>query len=93
MSLILTIVIVVYVGVGAVVAFNGWMTWSVARSMQRDYDGRQLDYLGNDFVERQRAKYEREAREGARLFTQSPLWPLLALGALARMINDARGDQ
>lgn len=87
--------VVVYVAVTIVVAFTGWSNWSIARDMQLSYED-DTDalphYLGSDFIKRQRAKYERESLEGARLFRQSPLWPLLALGVLARLINDSRKD-
>lgn len=74
-------------------AFVGWSNWSVARHVLRtNYGPDQPDYLGTDFVERQRARYERDALAGARLFTHSPLWPLLALGALARLISDSKKD-
>ncbi len=82
---------IVYVAVTMVVAFTGWSNWSIARGMQRDYEAPdQPEYLGTDFIERQRAKYERDALAGARRFRQSPLWPLLALGALARILNDSK---
>jgi len=90
---LITLVVIVYVAGVIGTAFVGWSNWSIARSMVRDYEeDDQPFYLGNDFIERQRAKYEREAQEGARRFAQSPMWPLLALGALARIINDSRKD-
>lgn len=92
-ELIAVIALIVYVAGVIGTAFNGWSSWSIGRSIARKYETEeQPAYLGPEFVERQRAKYEQESLEGARLFRQSPLWPLLALGTLVRIINDSRKD-
>lgn len=85
---------IVYVAVTIVVAFTGWSNWSIARDMQRSYDDPDElpQFLGTEFVERQRARYEQEALEGARLFMRSPMWPVLALAILGQMVTDFRKD-
>lgn len=93
MTTIIILLVVIYAAGVIFTAFIGWMNWSVARDMARGYEDEDPPlYLGPGFVERQRAKYEREAQEGARLFAQSPMWPLLVLGALARILNDSKRD-
>ena len=93
MTVLITLVALIYVAGVIVVAFIGWSNWSLGRDMARSYDDdRKPLYLSADFIERKRAKYERESLEGARLFTHSPLWPLLALGVLAQILNDSKKD-
>lgn len=87
------LIVVVYVAGVIGTAFRGWSNWAIGRDFAREYEDRpQADYLGPDFIERQRAKYERESLEGERLFRQSPMWPVLALRTLARILNDSRKD-
>jgi len=95
MNGLLTVLTVAYAfGVLAMSIF-GLLDWGVARSLQRDNarhhwtDGAQWQ---REHKQRQHEEHEREARAGARRFVQSPLWPLLAIGALVRIINDSKED-
>jgi hypothetical protein len=79
MTTLLIVLAIVYV-VGMLVA-AGWnlLEWSTARSWARD-----------DRFARDRPRHEAEARQAARGFVQSPLWPLMALGALIRIYADSK---
>jgi hypothetical protein len=92
-GLLVALVVIYAIGV-LVVATWGLLDWGMARSLQRDYvrDWQRHSGWLRDFDDRQVVECDREAREGARRFVQSPLWPLLALGVLVRIVNDSKGE-
>jgi hypothetical protein len=77
MTALLIVLAVVYVLGVIVVALHGVLDWTVSREFQRDFP-------------RRAQQYDLEARAAARRFVQSPLWPLLAIGALVRIYADSK---
>lgn len=78
--IVLAVVLAIVYVVGTLVAAV-WnlATWADAQSWIRDAR-----------FERDRPRHEAEARKAARGFVQSPLWPLMAIGALARIVSDSK---
>lgn len=79
MANLLIVLAVVYVIGVIVVAVWNLGVWVDAQSWIRDAR----------FV-RDRPRHETEARKAARGFVQSPLWPLMAVGALVRIYADSK---
>lgn len=84
MEVLLIVLAVIYVVGVIVVAAYGALDWSFWRGMAKELspESYRADHYRQDYLT--------QASAGARRFTQSPLWPLLAISALARIYADSK---